>query len=87
VTAKPKRPYDIRKATDCHCVPGRYCDCTEARVHAAEMTATFNLRWEADMRAIKRWQAAYPGNELVWPDHADLVVWLMEQLAEQGGRT
>lgn len=40
----------------------------------------FDLRWKADMRAIKRWQAAHPGNDLVWPDHADLCVWLMEQL-------
>jgi hypothetical protein len=71
-----KPPYDIRKATDCHCTPGA-CDCTEARVHAAELTATFNLRWKADMRAIRRWQKAHPGNDLVWPDHADLVVWLL----------
>ena len=35
------------------------------------------------MRAIKRWQAAHPGNDLRWPDHADLVVWLMEQLSWQ----
>jgi hypothetical protein len=40
----------------------------------------FNLRWNADMRAVKRWRAANPGNELVLPDHADLVVWLLEQL-------
>jgi hypothetical protein len=66
----------------CHCVPGN-CDCIEARVHAAEYRATFDLRWKADMRAIKRWQAAHPGNELVWPDHADLVVWLMGQLKAQ----
>lgn len=45
-----------------------------------ELRAGFDLRWEADMRAIKRWQEAHPGKELVWPDHADLVVWLLEQL-------
>jgi len=39
---------------------------------------TFDLRWKADQRAIKRWQAAHPGNDLTWPDHADMVVWLME---------
>lgn len=50
-----------------------------------ELRATFQLRWDADMRAIKRWQAAHPGNELVWPDHADLVVWLMDQLLAAGG--
>ena len=40
---------------------------------------TFDLRWKADQRAIKRWQAAHPGNDLTWPDHADMVVWLMER--------
>ena len=40
---------------------------------------TFDLRWKADQRAIKRWQAAHPGNDLTWPDHSDMVVWLMEQ--------
>lgn len=40
----------------------------------------FDLRWKADMRAIKRWQQAHPGKPNVWPDHADLVVWLMDQL-------
>lgn len=39
----------------------------------------FDVRWDADMRAIKRWQAAHPGKELTWPDHADLVVWLLEE--------
>ena len=47
---------------------------------AAELQATFDLRWQADQRAIKKWQAAHPGNDLVWPDHADMVVWLLEQL-------
>jgi hypothetical protein len=50
------------------------------RNEVAELRATFDLRWKADMRAIKMWQEAHPGKELVWPDHADLVVWLMEQL-------
>lgn len=46
----------------------------------AELEALFDMRWAADMRAIKRWQAAGTGRELTWPDHADLVVWLLEQL-------
>jgi hypothetical protein len=33
------------------------------------------------MRAIKRWQAATGRKlKLTWPDHVDLVVWLVEQL-------
>ena len=45
-----------------------------------ELEASFGIRWAADMRAIKAWQAAHPGNEMTWPDHADLCVWLLEQL-------
>lgn len=45
-----------------------------------ELEASANLRWNADMRAIKKWQEAHPGNDFVWPDHADLCVWLLEQL-------
>jgi hypothetical protein len=51
----------------------------ELKVECDQLRFTFDLRWKADMRAIKRWRAAHPGNELVMPDHADLVVWLMEQ--------
>ena len=50
-----------------------------------EMQASFDLRWNADMRAIKRWQAAHPGSELIWPDHADMVVWMLERLDEAVG--
>jgi len=42
------------------------------------LNLTFDLRWKADQRAIKRWQDAHPNNQLTWPDHADLVVWLLE---------
>ncbi len=44
----------------------------------AEDAASFDLRWNADMRAIKRWQEA-TGRTLTWPDHADLCVWLLDQ--------
>ena len=45
-----------------------------------EYKASFDLRWNADMRAIKRWQEAHPDRKHVWPDHADMCAWLMEQL-------
>lgn len=51
----------------------------KALQEASEYQTTFNLQWQADQRAIKRWQAAHPGNDLTWPDRADMVVWLMEQ--------
>lgn len=41
-----------------------------------EYKASFDLRWRADQHAIKRWQKK-TGRKLVWPDHADLVVWLL----------
>jgi hypothetical protein len=54
-------------------------ECPWCRV--AELEATFALRWHADQRAIKRWQAEDPkARELVWPDHADMVVGLLKAL-------
>ncbi len=47
----------------------------------AELETLFDVTWAADMRAIKRWQAA-TGRVLTWPDSADLTVWLLEQLDE-----
>lgn len=44
---------------------------------AAELDRTFDLMWCAQQRAIDAWQAAHPGKEMVWPDHADLVTWLL----------
>lgn len=57
----------------------------EARVNKAieesdELEALFDMQWEADQRAVKRWRAAHPDNDMVLPDRADMVVWLMEQL-------
>jgi hypothetical protein len=77
----------VNEIVTCHCTKGKAapnggdrCDCTEARVHAAELQAVFDLQWRADQRAIKRWRAAHPDKENVWPDRADMVVWLMDQL-------
>lgn len=47
----------------------------------ADMNSVFQLRQAADMRAIKRWQQANPGNDLVWPDQVDLTIWLEEKVA------
>ena len=54
----------------------------EAQGEVDELQATFDLCWKANMRAIKRWQEA-TGRDDTWPDHADLCVWLMEQLDAQ----
>lgn len=52
-----------------------------------ELQRTFEIRWEADQRAIKAWQAA-TGRDDVWPDRADMVVFLLgerDALREQVG--
>ena len=39
---------------------------------------SFSLRWDADMRAIHKWQKE-TGKELIWPDHTDLCMWLLQK--------
>lgn len=46
---------------------------------ATEQEQSFDLRWNADMRAIKKWQET-TGRTLTWPDHADLVVYIQGRL-------
>lgn len=53
-----------------------------AEKELAEMNAGFELRWNADMRAIKKWQEE-TGRTMEWPDHADLCCWLMSKLDEK----
>ena len=62
------------------------------RAEVEALRGTFDLQWKADQRAIKRWQAAHPDKQHIWPGRTDLVVWLMEQhddgalgLGERGG--
>ena len=45
----------------------------------AELGASFELRHDADMRAIQMWQKE-TGRTEVWPDHADLCVWLLARV-------
>ena len=51
----------------------------EAADDLEDHNRTFDQRWKADMHAIKRWRAEHPRNDLVWPGHTDLVIWLLEQ--------
>lgn len=62
-------------------------DANELRRTNEGLQLTFDLRWKADQRAIKRWQAAHPGNDLTWPDHADMVVWLMDEILPENVQT
>lgn len=52
------------------------------RSQIAEFNSSFELRWEADRRAIKMWHAAHIDKTSIWPDQADLCIWLMDRVAE-----
>lgn len=54
----------------------------KAEAALAEKQALFDRLWEADMRGIKMWQKANPGNDLVWPDRAQHVAWVLDQIAK-----
>ena len=47
----------------------------------ADLRGTLDAVIEADGRAADLWRAAHPGKELVIPDRAKLVGWLLEQNA------
>ena len=51
---------------------------TELKADCENLNLLFDLRWKADMKAIKQWQEATE-RELVWPNHSDLCVWLLNQ--------
>ena len=43
-----------------------------------EIQVSADARWNSDMRAVALWQNA-TGKRQPWPDHADLVAWLLEE--------
>jgi len=59
------------------CIQAEEIDRLQAKNDAHQKT--FDLTWKASMRGIKIWQEANPGNDLVWPDHGDLVAWLLQE--------
>ena len=48
-----------------------------------EYEQSFELYYDASMRGIKMWQEA-TGRDMVWPDKADLIVWLLEKFEARG---
>ena len=52
----------------------------EAADRIEELEQLFDLRWAADMRAIKAWQIAHPDQPRTWPDHADLGTWCLSRI-------
>ena len=57
-------------------ISDRVADAVEDSI---EMNHIFDLRHKADMRGIKMWQEK-TGKNLTWPDHADIVVFLLEKI-------
>ena len=54
-------------------------DLEGAKEDRDELQAVFNQCLESDQRAIKTWQEAHPGKDLVWPDRTKVTVWLLEK--------
>lgn len=44
-----------------------------------ELEAVFETQWNAEQRAIKSWQKK-TGKDMSWPDHAEMVEWLLDEL-------
>lgn len=61
------------------CVKRMHARLAAAKKKVTELEASFDLRWDADMRAIRLWQLA-TGEKMTWPDHADLCCWLLGEL-------
>lgn len=57
----------------------------KAEAALAEKQELFDRLWEADMRGIKMWQEANPGNDLVLPDRAQHVAWVLDHVAKLDG--
>jgi len=81
--------YDFRQQQDLIMgrITQRELGAIRARLDAVEaerdeIQAVFDKMWEVDLRAIKAWQEAHPGNELVWPDRGKHATWLMPQLED-----
>lgn len=70
------RPQDLRRLLI------EFDELEEQAEEACELQDLFEQRCN---RAIELWQAAHPGNEDVWPDRTDLVLWLLERLEAKGG--
>jgi hypothetical protein len=64
---------------NCEDVLTLIADLRAARVDLADLQSTFDRMWDADQRAIMRWQEAHPGNDMVWPDRSRLTEWLLER--------
>jgi len=75
-----KRILDRLRAADIARAEKAKAEVARLTAELDEFQALFDLIWKADMRATQMWQDANPGNDLVWPDGANLTLWLMGQV-------
>lgn len=61
-------------------IPAMVAELKQFRMEAAEEDQRLAMHWESDMRAIRMWQEANPGNDLTWPSNDRLCFWLMQQI-------
>jgi len=59
---------------------GNVAGMNEAADRIDKLEHLFDLRWAADMRAIRLWQSAHPDQPRTWPDHADLGTWCLSRI-------
>ena len=52
---------------------------SDLKEEVKDYETSFDLQWKCTQRAIRMWQLAHPDEGLVWPDKANLMVWLMER--------
>ena len=46
----------------------------------AELQQVFDLHWRAQQRGVDNWRKETPGNDLVLPDSAELIFWMLERI-------
>jgi len=54
----------------------------DAREEIEGWERSFDLYWKAIQRGTTAWREAHPGNDLVLPDTAHLVEWLVGEVAK-----
>lgn len=75
-----RRLRDWAECEDDILIEAACADFHEAAERIEELEQLFDLRWAADMRAIKAWQIAHPDKPKTWPDHADLGTWCLSRI-------
>jgi hypothetical protein len=55
---------------------------TRLTAEVAEYKSLFDAAWEADMRGVRMWREAHPGNDMVLPDRANFTSWILAEIMQ-----